>query len=321
MNESTAITYYDRPVLKPPVWIWTIPTYFFVGGVAGAAMTMGLAVQVAGGRRLRRFDERCRWVGAIGGGIGSVLLIADLGRKERFLGMLRVFRASSPMSVGSWVLALATPLSAGSALLTLSRGVLRPVGYAAGIGAGILGMPLATYTAVLLSNSAVPIWLATRESLPLLFGASSAASLAAVFDLMPLGPEPRAIMRRFGIAGRIAELAAATVVEREACTDPTVGQPLHRGVSGALWTAAKVLTTASLVLTLMPGKKPAARKAAGICGVLGGLALRFAVFHAGKASSLDPYATFGQQSVPRPVSQSLEAVSAYPSAADVVAVR
>ena len=280
------------------MWIWTVPAYFFVGGVAGAAMTMGLAVQLFGGRRLRRFDERCRWIGAIGGGIGTALLIADLGRKARFLAMLRVFRPSSPMSVGSWVLALATPLSAGSALLTMTRGGLWYVGYAAGIGAGILGMPLATYTAVLLGNSAVPVWLATRSTLPLLFGASSAASLASVFDLMPLRERERTIVRRFGIAGRVAEFAAAEAVEHEACANPQVGLPLRKGVSGALWNAAKVLTAASLVLTLFGH-----RRAAGVCGVLGGLALRFAVFHAGKASALDPRATFAQQALGTDVGQ------------------
>jgi formate-dependent nitrite reductase membrane component NrfD len=292
VSAATGITYYDRPVLKPPVWIWTVPTYFFVGGVAGAAMTMGLAVQLVGGRGLRRFDERCRWVGAIGGGIGSALLIADLGRKTRFLAMLRVLRPSSPMSVGSWVLALATPLSAGSAMLTMTRGGLYDVGYAAGACAGILGMPLATYTAVLLGNSAVPLWLATRTTLPLLFGASSAAGLASVFELMPLEERERSIVRRFATVARVADLAAGVAVEREACANPQVGLPLRQGVSGALWKAAKALTAASLVLTLMPGRH---RTAAGICGVMGGLALRFAVFHAGKASALDPRATFAQQ--------------------------
>ena len=72
-------------------------------------MVLGLATQLFGGRRLRGFDERCRWIGAIGGGVGSALLIYDLGRKSRFLNMLRVFRPTSPMSVGSWVLAAATP--------------------------------------------------------------------------------------------------------------------------------------------------------------------------------------------------------------------
>jgi formate-dependent nitrite reductase membrane component NrfD len=292
---ETEITYYARPVLKPPVWIWTVPAYFFVGGISGAAMTMGLAAQLAGGARLRPFEERCRWVGAIGGGIGSVLLISDLGRKARFLGMLRVFRPSSPMSVGSWVLALATPLSAGSALLSMTRGGLWYVGYAAGVGAGILGMPLATYTGVLLGNSAVPIWLTTRKTLPLLFAASAAASLASIFDLMPLGDRERAIAHRFGIAGRMAELAAGEAVERQACANPQVGLPFRQGASGALWKAAKAFTLASLILTLIPGKCKAQRRAAGICGILGGLSLRFAVLHAGKVSSLDPRATFSQQ--------------------------
>ena len=114
-------TYYDKPVIKPPVWIWAVPAYFYVGGVAGAAMALALAGQVFGGRKLRHFEERCRWIGAVGGGIGTALLIHDLGRPERFLFMLRVFRATSPMSIGSWVLAAATPLSAGSALLTLRQ--------------------------------------------------------------------------------------------------------------------------------------------------------------------------------------------------------
>jgi formate-dependent nitrite reductase membrane component NrfD len=293
---ATGITYYDRPVLKEPVWIWTVPAYIFVGGVAGAAMTLGLAVELIGGSRLRAFDERCRWIGAVGGGIGSALLIADLGRKSRFFAMLRVLRPSSPMSIGSWVLATATPLSAGSALLTLQRdGVLRAAGQLAGASAGILGMPLATYTAVLLGNSAVPLWLTTRNTMPLLFGASSAASLGSVFDLMRLNREERSIATRFQLVGRVAELAAAEAVERQACSNERVGRPLREGVSGAIWQAAKVLNVASLVLTIMPGNSKMRRRIAGVCGILGGIAVRFAIFHAGKASTRDPRATFEQQ--------------------------
>ncbi len=289
-----APTYYGKPAIKPPVWIWSIPTYFFVGGVGGAAMTLGLAVQLFGGRRLRAFDERCRWIGAVGGGLGTALLIHDLGRKGRFLYMLRVFRPSSPMSVGSWVLALATPLSAGSALLTLSRGWLYDLGYAAGVGAGLLGMPLATYTAVLLANTAVPVWSASRRSLPLLFGASSVASLGSVLDLMPLAPRESSIGRRFGVAGRIAELAAAEIVKREASSTPRVGEPYERGLSGALWKTARILTAASLVAAVLPGDSRARRVTAGVLGILGGVCLRYAVFHAGKRSALDPQASFAE---------------------------
>ena len=288
-------TYYDKPAIKPPVWIWSIPLYFYVGGLAGASMVMGMAAQLFGGPKLRRFDERCRWVGAIGGGIGSALLIHDLGRKLRFLLMLRVFRPTSPMSVGSWVLAGATPLSAGSAMLTFARGPLRELGRAAGLGAGILGFPLSSYTAVLISNSAVPVWHATRRDLPVLFAASSVASMAALFELMPLDRRERAIMTIFGTAGRLAELAATVAVDRAAREIPRVGKPLAEGATGALWNAARVLTGASLVLSLMPGRSRGKRIAAGIAGTAGALCLRFAIFHAGKRSAMDPRATFRQQ--------------------------
>jgi formate-dependent nitrite reductase membrane component NrfD len=297
MNPGAATdpTYYDRPVVKPPVWIWSIPAYFYVGGVAGAAMVLALAGQLFGGRKLRYLEERCRWIGAVGGGIGTALLIHDLGRKERFLFMLRVFRPTSPMSVGSWVLAAATPLSAGSALLTFSHGPLYRLGQSAGIGAGVLGLPLATYTAVLISNTAVPIWQQGRKILPLLFGASPMAGLASLLDLMELRDDERHVSTYFGTVGRVSELAAGAVMEREAARVARVGKSLHEGVAGALWTAAKIATASSLVFSLLPGQTRGKRIAAGLLGTAGAVCLRFAVFHAGRASALDPRATFHQQ--------------------------
>jgi formate-dependent nitrite reductase membrane component NrfD len=291
----TCRTYYDRPAIKPPVWIWSIPAYFYVGGVAGAAMVLALAGQLWGGRKLRNFEKRCRWIGAIGGGIGTALLIHDLGRKSRFLFMLRVFRPTSPMSVGSWVLAAATPLSAGSAMLTFARGPLDRLGQAAGIGAGILGMPLATYTAVLISNTAVPVWQAGRRVLPPLFAASSMAGLGSLLDLMELEPAERRLGQYFGAAGRIGELAAGVVLEHETGRVPRVGKPLHEGASGALWKVAKAATATSLLISLLPGQSRGKRILAGALGTAGALCLRFAIFHAGKASALDPRATFHQQ--------------------------
>jgi formate-dependent nitrite reductase membrane component NrfD len=267
-----------RPFLKAPVWIWSIPAYFFVGGVGGAAMAMGLAAQLFGGPGLRRFDRRCRWTGAVAGGVGSALLIWDLGRKSRFLFMLRVFRPTSPMSVGSWVLAAATPLSGASAILP------GPAGWLAGLGAGLLGLPLATYTGVLLGNTAVPVWSASRRALPLLFGASAVASLASIFELMDLDPRERRIMFRFGTAGRVAELAATAFLDEEVRRAPRVSEPLRDGLSGALWNAAAVCTVASLAVSLLPGGRPK-RWAGGALGVAGGLCLRFALFYAGKRSA------------------------------------
>ncbi len=293
-------TYYERPILKEPVWIWSVPVYFYVGGTAGAAAVLGAVAQALDGEELKGLVRSCRWVAALGGAASTALLIHDLGRPERFFNMLRVFRPTSPMSIGSWVLAGAAPASMGSALLAERRGFLGRLGDAAAYVAALLGMPLSGYTAVLLGNTAVPVWRAARRSLPHLFIGTSVSGLASLFGLLPvdLAPRERQIVERFGIAGKVVDLAAMTVVEREANEVELVGRPLREGLSGALWKAAKVMTGASLVLSLLPGRSRAKRIAGGLLGTAGALALRFAVFHAGKASSRDPRATFRQQRNP-----------------------
>ncbi|MDP9340643.1 MAG: polysulfide reductase NrfD, partial [Actinomycetota bacterium] len=294
-GRRTEPTYYDRPTLKEPTWIWTVPTYFFAGGAAGAAAVLGAVSQMADRRDLAGLVKRCRWVGAAGGAAGTALLIADLGRPSRFLNMLRVFRPSSPMNLGSWVLSSASVLTAGSALLAETGGLLGVAGDAAGIGAGSLGLPLSGYTAVLLSNTAVPVWQATRRTLPLLFLASSVASAASLLELMGLSDRQERIVRRYGVAGKLAELAAAQAVEREADVVERVGRPLHEGLSGALWRTAKALTGASLALSVLPGRGRWKARLGGALGTAGAITLRFAVFRAGKASAQDPRATFDQQ--------------------------
>jgi formate-dependent nitrite reductase membrane component NrfD len=294
-REAGEITYYDRPVLKEPVWIWAVPAYFYVGGTAGAAAVLGAAVQAAGGDDLRGLVKRCRRVAAAGDALGAALLVYDLGRPSRFLNMLRVFRPTSPMSVGSWVLAASAPMTTLAAALATSDGSLRAVGDLAGLGAGVVGMPLTGYTAVLLANTAVPMWQAARRSLPVLFTASAVSGAASLLDLMDLGEREERVVRRYGLAGKLAELAAMAAVERDADRVERVGFPLRQGLSGALWRASKVLGGASLLLSLLPGTSRGKRTLSGLLGAVGSLSLRFAVFHAGKASARDPRATFQQQ--------------------------
>src|SRR5207244_7054583 len=98
-----------------------------------------------------------------GAALSAGLLIEDLGIRSRFIYMLRVFRPTSPMNVGSWLLT-GFGLAAGGALLLRGR-----LGQAAGVAAGILGLPLTGYTGVLLANTAVPLWQEGRTALPPLF--------------------------------------------------------------------------------------------------------------------------------------------------------
>jgi formate-dependent nitrite reductase membrane component NrfD len=289
-------TYYDRPLLKEPVWIWAVPLYFYVGGTAGAAAVLAASAQALGGDDLHGLVKSCRWVAAIGGALGSGLLIHDLGRPERFLHMLRVFRPTSPMSVGSWVLAAASSCTAVSALLVDQEGALGQVGDVAGYSAALFGLPLAGYTSVLLTNTAVPVWRETRRSLPPLFVGSAVSGLASLFGLLPVGGErERAVVERFGVVGKVADLAGMAAVERDANRVREVGRPLREGLSGTLWRAARMLTAGSLALSLVPGRSRAKRVVSGVLGTAGALALRFSVYHAGRVSARDPRATFASQ--------------------------
>lgn len=283
-------TYYEQPVLKEPVWIWAVPAYFYAGGVAGAAAVTGAAIQVAGRGSMRDLMKKCRVVAAAGTAVGTGLLIYDLGRPARFLNMLRVFRPTSVLNMGSWILGAATSSSAGSLLFAS-----RPLGNLAGIVAGVAGLPLSGYTAVLLTDTAVPLWQATRRSLPSLFVASSLSSATSLLEATDLDNGEFGVVNRLGMIARVAELAAAVAVERDATRVERVGRVLKTGMPGTLWKASTALTLASFGVSLIGGRRRSLRVLDAILGTLGGIALRFAVFEAGKQSARDPHATFEQQ--------------------------
>jgi formate-dependent nitrite reductase membrane component NrfD len=291
-------TYYDRPMLKQSVWSIDIPIYYFLGGTAGAAMTMGAAIQLVsprGKHPLRRISAICHWTGIIGSTLGAAFLVHDLGRPMRFIYMMRVFRPTSPMNMGSWILAGAAPASIITGLLATRRGILGAVGETTGYVAGIFGAALAGYTGVLVSNSVTPVWQAASRWMPVMFLSSSAAAAASVIDVIAPDNRTHAATRIFGTAGRIGEIAGAKLVERAAAPVPKVAEPLRRGRSGVLWKMASGLTAASLALSLVPGRHRKLRVAAGVLGMAGSFCLRFAVHYATSASARDPRAAFHQQ--------------------------
>jgi hypothetical protein len=151
--EAEFSSYYGRPVIKEPVWRSPdVPGYFFLGGLAGASSVLAAGAQLSGHRKLARVGK----IGALGSiSLSAAALVHDLGRPERFVNMLRVFKPSSPMSVGSWLLAAYGPL-AGAAAVSEVAGILPGPGRAATLGASLLGPGVATYTAALICDTAVP---------------------------------------------------------------------------------------------------------------------------------------------------------------------
>jgi hypothetical protein len=280
-------TYYDRPVVKAPVWKPEIPWYFFTGGLAGASSTLAYAASATGNRRLARRS----WAIALTAISASpTLLILDLGRVERFFHMLRVFKVTSPMSVGTWLLMANSAAIVPSAAASL-------IGFPKGLGrrtapvAAVLGPPLTTYTAVVISNSAIPVWSEGRRELPLLFASGAAASAGAAAAMVTpsrySGPA-----RRLAVGGALAELGAARVMEHRL---GELSASYKEGDAGTYDRLARGLTVAGAAIMAAAGRRRPGAITGGAMLLAGAVCKRWSTFKAGFASAEDPHQTVGPQ--------------------------
>jgi hypothetical protein len=289
-------TYYGQPLLKQSVWSIDIPLYYFFGGAAGSTMALAAALQLRRDPELRKLSRHCHWIGITGSTLGAAFLIHDLGRPSRFMNMLRVFRPTSPMNVGAWILSVAAPSAIATGLFIGRRGLAGLIGETTGYISGAFGAALAGYTGVLVANSAIPVWQQARAWMPVLFVASSITSAASVLDIFYESREAQRITYTFGTIGRLAEIAAGYYAGKSCEKLPSVAAPFRSGATGLLWKTSTALAAASLVISALPGKSSRPRrKIAGLVGALGSLALRFAVHYISNASARDPRASFQQQ--------------------------
>ena len=264
-------TYYDVPLLKPPVWTWEVPLYFFVGGAAGSAAIIGSIAEWSGADGTLARDAR--WMAAVGGPVSAALLTADLGRPERFINMLRVFKPQSAMSVGSWTL---TAFS-GSTTLALVPAASRVAGGAS----AVLGTALVTYTGVLIGATAIPVWNQNVALLPVHFAASGMASAASVLTLMG-HHEPA--LDDIAIAAAAVETLIGAAIEAR---DSAALNPLKRGVSGAIIRVGGVMSGPVPLICRAAGRTPTWRRIASISAIVGSLLTRIGWIAAGRASAAD----------------------------------
>jgi hypothetical protein len=270
-------SYYDRPVLKKPVWKHWIPAYFFAGGLAGGSSLLAEALAWSGDRRAAR---RAHGTALAAIGAGAVFLVADLGRQDRFHHMLRVFRPSSPMNVGSWLLTVYGP-AAGAAALAEDLG-LPGVARIGGAVAACIAPAIATYTGVLVADTAVPVWRDAYRELPFVFATGAAASAGACAVLVaPRGHVPAPAVR-LALLGAVAELAAVTAMRHR--LGELVGEVYETGDAGKLERGARTATVAGACLLV-----PRATRRVGAALLFAGAAIqRFAVAAAGVQSARDP---------------------------------
>lgn len=284
-------SYYGRAVLKPPVWKWEIPAYLFAGGLSAGSAVLAAGADLTGRPALRRAG-RVSALAALAA--GTYFLIADLGRPERFHHMLRVAKPTSPMSVGTWILAAYGPgvgVATASELLpaalrrTLPGRLLQRLSRPAGLSSAAIAPAVASYTAVLLSQTAVPGWHQAHPQLPFVFTGSAAASAGGL--AMVLVPVPEAgPARQFAMLGAAAELAASRLMEQQL---GLVGQAYSTGKAQRLRHWAERLTAAGLIGTVIAARRSRALAViSGLALVAGSLLQRFGIFEAGVASTKDP---------------------------------
>jgi hypothetical protein len=283
-------SYYGRPVLKPPVWEWKVPAYLFTGGLSAGAAVLAAGADLTGRPELRRWSR----IGSLAGlGASTYLLVADLGRPERFHHMLRVAKPTSPMSVGTWILAVYGPFSGLAAVTELLPPPVRRAlpewlptwtGRLSGLVAAGVAPALASYTAVLLSQTAVPAWQEARAYLPFVFTGSAAASGGGLgmicAPVAEAGPA-----RAFAAAGAATELASSQLLERRI---GMVGEAYHTEKARRWQLASDGLTAAGLLGVLGARRSRTIAVASGLALLAVSVCKRFGTFAAGVESTKDP---------------------------------
>jgi hypothetical protein len=281
-------SYYGRPVLQKPVWQSPdVPGYLFLGGLAGASSVLAAAAQAGGQHALARSAKTTAGVAIT---LSAVALVRDLGRPARFHHMLRVFKLSSPMSVGSWLLTAYGPMAGAAAASTLT-GLLPWAGTAATAAAAVTGPGIATYTAALLCDTAVPAWHEAHREMPYLF-AGSAAGAAGGMGMLSVSTAQAGPAVTLALLGGTAELTAKQLLDHRL---GDLAEPYHEGRPGKLLRAAEALTVTGLATALFARRSRAAAAVSGVALLAASALTRFGVFEAGLASALDPKYTIAPQ--------------------------
>jgi formate-dependent nitrite reductase membrane component NrfD len=275
-------------MMKPPVWTWEVPLYFWFGGLAAGSSFIALACDVSGDRRSARWARLVSLAAVVP---CPPLLIADLGRPMRFLNMLRIFKPRSPMSMGAWCLVGFSSLAAaavGADILGRDRAA-RTLGGVNALAGGYLG----SYTGVLLASTAVPLWARSRLFLGPIFVATGVATGASACRLvlvhaakLPPGHPTREALGRVETGAISAELVLSQVNDMRL---GRLAEALDHGAPGRWFGAAKWLVRAGLALRFTTGRRTGSRRhhVASLCYMAAALCFRYAWVTGGRASARD----------------------------------
>jgi formate-dependent nitrite reductase membrane component NrfD len=295
-------TYYDEPAVKPSPYGGLIIAYLFVGGVAGSSQLLATLADLAGRGRYRSLIRAGRYLGLAGALASPVFLIGDLHYKRRWYNMLRIFRPTSAMSIGSWTLTAFGTFSGLTAAGQLWEDLNgsptgRRLSRVLGVPAGLAGAVMSIYTGVLLAATSTPLWASVYRLLPALFGASAASTAAAALSLTVKATggsaEEERALDRFALAAASTELVLATATReawrREGLDEPVREEPISSALSlGAIGLGVVVPLAIHGVQALTGRRSRTASTVAALSTLVGGLLLRAVVVKGGNRSGRRP---------------------------------
>lgn len=302
ISEPRSVGYYGQPPLKSPHWDWKVSGYIALVGISGAAQALAWIGRLTDGERFAGAQRNARILALAGAAAGSGLLIKDLRTPRRFYNMLRIFRRTSPMSIGTYILAAFGGTSAVAALGEvpgLRRApMVRRVADIAQAGAAVSGAGAATYTAGLLSATSNPWWAAAPRALGAEFATSSVAGAAAILALGERAAGRRRTARRFEAIAALATAAhlcasqAAAPRRRVAGVEQEMaGVPERRRLKAAELVAGAA-PLAAYAVSRVSGRGAPAAVAGSLAVLAGGWLVRDAVLRTGKESARNPGAAF-----------------------------
>ncbi|HZU69340.1 MAG TPA: NrfD/PsrC family molybdoenzyme membrane anchor subunit [Ktedonobacteraceae bacterium] len=307
-------SYYDYPVLKAPLWRWEIIWYFFFGGLAAGNYVIASLVSLFGGQDDRAIARAGYYLSLLALIPCPILLIKDLGRPERFLHMLRIFKVKSPMSMGTWGLLSFSLFSGVTAVIQAARDGVLGRWWGARMLAALpqrlialpgtaFGLFLGGYTGVLLTATSIPLWSRSKVLGAVFLSSAISTSSALISLVLRLAGTPAQALHkleRFEWAALLVEMTALFAFLRGGgrAARPLVGTaPAQHGMTfwrfvfGSGLALPWLLTTLAL-LQRRPGKTRNARGIAiSLLVLVGGYFLRRTMIEAGRTSSADARTT------------------------------
>ncbi len=297
--------YYGLPAVKATHYGWLIIFYFFIGGIASGCQFLASIADLVGGTPERKIVRAGRYVALVGALISPLLLIGDLLTKRRWYNMLRIYRGTSAMSIGTWALITFGGFSGltavGQVIDDLGFGFGRTIARVCQLPAAMAGAVVALYTGTLLAATNMPLSAKAFPFLSSLFASSAASTAAATLSLVAEGTRTDERVRQrlnlFALIAGLTELFFALLIDQRWRRTPT-GRSTRNVETGLAYRGGVLGLGIGLPLAIHAAELATRRDSrllstlAALSALIGGFVLRAVFVLGSRQSAASPEAYF-----------------------------